>query len=686
MLTKVRKFLAFSFIPTYLNFRRKTIQVECSFAKPSDNNYALELFQKPPTKGIYEDVQAFWGSYLWPHRHYTRYQSCEDQEKRADETRLMTVALSNLTQVNELGLSVDNGLGWIDGPDVSDRSRIFEDKAPIFGSRYPPSKNEALQRIQIWEALTAHIGFDTIQNYHSIQDVATASGQDTHPLYEFLRKFYPDKNVPNLPTYSRNFPPLIFDGIDLDRKVTPGLQTPDASFLYNVQPFRYKNALLVPNFLKPAQKEWLLENYWAQMAFLTSWSLAVVDNASTFRNVRTLTIAHLSSKYLHTLQRQDIWTTLENLDCLVLMVSPDWRDIFKDDQELIQAPNIRPSDASFKFHEFLTNCIVGAASISKLTIGYVGGGERARGMYARNKHVLPTPVLDFGHEVGAPVSVLMLPHVQHLTLSNCWIAPDAFKTFALGMSAHKLETLTLDSVSLTVPFQTTPPFIFEEANQMIPGPIAWNPHPHQTPHHFFPVQVPESKEAWRDYLFQRGIDTTIIEGPSAPDRKPADWFMNGPVSGSWPDVINAITPGETLDHKRHLYAYLREKPEPRSRLALRQIKFVSCGYVRLLSAHLDQTSIGGVLECAVPALRRRLMELSQTMMSVPDDQLLGTISTTIKFEEVRCLVSGFGLHLGWPDDDDAKYEFREDGQPKGGSGRFSGLVERKPDKACKKSL
>lgn len=62
-------------------------------------------------------------------------------------------------------------------------------------------------------------------------------------------------------------------------------------------------------------------------------------------------------------------------------------------------------------------------------------------------------------------------------------------------------------------------------------------------------------------------------------------------------------------------------------------------------------------------------------MSSHKDPLLGQISPTIEYEEACCLVSAFGMTLGWPDDDIAKYHTREDGQPMGGYGRFSGILK-----------
>lgn len=628
------------------------------------------MFENPPAKGNYDKIQTFWGAYLWPPGHYPRYESCESQEERADETRLMTVALSNLGQVTELGLSVDNGLGWIVGPDLSDRSKIFGDKAAIFGRQFPLSDFEKLERNQAWDVLIAHIAIDG----HSAGEASTTSNDEPRPLPSFMQTLYPDASFPCIPRYSHEFPPLIYEGVDLD---------PDRKGLWEnlledefIEPgflrSRFKNALIIPNQLRSAQKEWLLENQWAQQAFLTSWSLAMIDNAMTFRTLRTLTIAHLSSKFLQNLQRHDLWMALKTLENLVLMLSPDWRDFSEGHGELAVMTNLRPSGASAKFRDFLKSCIVGACNIKKLKIGFIGGGERARGMFARNKNVLPAPVLDFSSEAGL-IQVLLLPHVRHLTLSNCWMSPDALKEFTLLMSTHMLESLVLDSVSLTAPLEKEPSLPFDNDISLA---MYGFERPNSIDH--LDVDIPSDKAEFRKLLFRHGIDTTILDGLSPPDAPIPTWLTEDPSSGSWPDVINTITPGETLECKRHLEGYLEEKPKLQENGRLRQIQFISCGYVCLRHADFDQPSIGGTVDFGVPALWERYLDLTAVMMRAYHDPLLGTISPTIEYEEARCLVFGLGMTLGWPDDDKTKFEFREDGQPIGGSGRFSGTVEQLP--------
>ena len=58
----------------------------------------------------------------------------------------MTVALSNLSQVNELAISVIGGLGWLSGPDISERARFFKTKPPVFGKAMADS--QARERVE----------------------------------------------------------------------------------------------------------------------------------------------------------------------------------------------------------------------------------------------------------------------------------------------------------------------------------------------------------------------------------------------------------------------------------------------------------------------------------------------------------------------------------------------------------
>ena len=64
------------------------------------------------------------------------------------------------------------------------------------------------------------------------------------------------------------------------------------------------------------------------------------------------------------------------------------------------------------------------------------------------------------------------------------------------------------------------------------------------------------------------------------------------------------------------------------------------------------------------------------MMHADNDELLGWIAPDMHAQEKGILEHAFGMRMGWEEDDESKFEAREDGQPWGGSGRFSGVVER----------
>lgn len=612
------------------------------------------ILRKPPTKGRFETFTSFWGQYVWPRAQYIRYQSCEYLEKKADETCLMESALSNLSNVSELALSVDSGLGWIVGPDQSDREELYLGKPKVFGSQFPPSSSESQARFQKWTELTARVEVNTVYPSNPI-------------LFDG-----------STPIISHDFPPLMFGGVNYE--ALPRIETirrnrdRDQDSDEVINPFK-ANSLLIPNELTTAQTEWLLETQWAQDAFLTSWYLALVNNAATFSGVRSLTITRFSSGHLMKLQRQDIWTSLKNLKNLTITVLPDWNEIGKTDTGLpVETCRIEPSLAAHKFLDFLEQCIADVENLTTLKIGYDGGGEQAQGIYARNKHVLRAPIVEFDQRTQrASVEwikkIIKLPHVQHLTLCNCWITPDALKTFVHQMQNAKLSNLVLDSVSLTAqPGENQP--LFSE-NLLVP-PIVQriiDAVVQKSPDFFIDAHT-SIHQRYTQRLLVRDNDVTFVDFPVAPP----EWLTIEPRKGSWPDIINTITPGQTLDEMRFLSGLEEEAPVPKPSGSLSRVEFISCGYIHLSEmVSFDQRSLMTPEFNTVKCLDRRVEDLSDVMMA-PNDVFLGQIVTFIEFKELIVLMKVWGMTHGWSDDG-AKWETREDGQPAGGSGRFSGSLE-----------
>lgn len=585
------------------------------------------MLYNPPVKDLFDVHNSFWGEYCWHRPNYTRYTACENLENKADEDRAMVIAFSHLSEVSELGLSLDGGLGWLVGPDRSDRARIFSSRPEVFGSRFPPSSAMVRRRCLEWSRLKP-------------QDSSSDSLQSNSEERE-------------------DWPPLIFGGVNLESPTRANSDEEISGVGHDRK----------PNRLTMAQQEWLLEMHWAQNAFLTSWCMAIVDNAATFKNLKALKIARLSSRYLDTLKRQDFWTALKNLDDLTVMVLPDWRDVsrFQGSPQILSIP---PSAASESFFELLQECIAGQKNLTKLKIGYAAGGERAQGIHARNRHILHAPIAVFTQpqEVVNEISkILTLPYVEHLTISNSWFTPNILKLFALRMRDTKLRTLVLDTVSLTAStskVQMVP--TIQDPSSNIPEEVAAIPE----------IPVPGLMAS----SYARRLYERRFLNPN-PGPVPA-WLSEKHLkNGSWPDVINTLTPGETLNEKRFLFDLDDQPPPPRYLGSLREIRFNSCGYVRLKKLQtFDQTSLdrhGPWEQNTVPVLARRGMSLSFSMMP-NEDKFLGQIVPSMESEEKILLSMAFGMTHGWGDDE-ARLHTREDNQPLGGSGRFSGSVTMSED-------
>lgn len=98
----------------------------------------------------------------------------------------------------------------------------------------------------------------------------------------------------------------------------------------------------------------------------------------------------------------------------------------------------------------LISIIASKRTVTKLHIGYCGGGERAQGQLARNAHITSAPVA-VGHELHpnhASTKIPTVPHVEYLTFENCWRDPLNIESLLKLHCKLNLEKLTLESVSL----------------------------------------------------------------------------------------------------------------------------------------------------------------------------------------------------------------------------------------------
>ena len=538
----------------------------------------------------------------------------------------MTAALSHLSGLRELGLSVLSGLGWQPGPDASDRAKLLQKKPAVFGAHFTLPDADARKANRAWEQIVK-------QQAQYVRHLEHATSRS---FFGTVRQTV-GRSVPAMSVRARGKPkdgppPMMFNGKNMEAEVAPRipnrvirLSTPrdaegDSTSTATTPAPPFSKEPLLPNALTLDQQEWLMEMEWAQRAFLTSWCLALLDNPAIFETLRTFNIANISSKYLDELQREDIWRALPKLENLTVLVSPDWRRVCKNPEGMVYTSTIMPSDTQTLFWSFLCTLFQEDRKIKILKLGYVGGGEHATGMYARNHNVLPAPIMEFA-EPRQQVTIQgtkVFSQIEKLTLSNCWLTPEAVKIFFAAMEGSSLQEVTFDSVSLSASANSSP--------------------------------------TW---------DATHTHEPNA-------WRTKDPIPGSWSAVLNTITPCQRIEEARYLHGLLLDKPETHM-TSIQTLRFDSCGYVKLLHmTGLDQSTIGEPAQ--VPScLKTRLLDLSTVMME-SKDPYLGTIVPIIANEDAGCLGAVFGMRLGWPDERREKFDNREDGQCLGGEGRFSGVL------------
>ncbi|KAI2480078.1 FBOX domain containing protein [Pyrenophora tritici-repentis] len=448
----------------------------------------------PPVKSLTEKKTSFWGTYDWPFEEYRRFDAVAGLETAADETPRMTVAFSELTKVKELALSVDSGLGWLSGPDKSIRARILQQPSSVFGSSKPIPDRRVQAQQELWnhiEAAHRKAGsdvrtamlykLDTQRPFSELRDASVLA--DVQPEMPYLDPQL-IQGAPPQDTSEMPIPTSFDDPYILERFVSPPpplgtgvlftapISTSDGGMLMSP---------IIPSSLTKAQKEWLMETEWAQRAFMSSYMLSVIDNPTTFQPVHTLNISGLSDRYLPMLNRADFWEALPNLRTVTLMVIPCWRTVHKDEAGFVDAPKINPIQGMNLVFDLLRDHVACRPNIRNLTAGWVTGGEHAEGLYARNKLLFPAPVMDLRIRATNPVSyqpaalvetdvtrlrasLLQFPHLEQLTLKNCWITPPALLQFVKIHDSHKMQKLVLDSVSLTAILRPNP-----DPNQVGPG-------------------------------------------------------------------------------------------------------------------------------------------------------------------------------------------------------------------------
>ncbi|EHY57183.1 hypothetical protein ABEF92_005132 [Exophiala dermatitidis] len=704
------------------------------------------------SKVIAKEQTAWFGTFTWPMEQYPRFPALQAVEDLVDHNRpLLKEALKHVTKASELGLCIDSGHGWLEGPDISDLAlfnRRVANGSKVFGKTFPTEDswtafarneyfrwaqqntiNETVKHILGDERPERAIALHELRFLESVEirDIDSFKSQAQQPDYE--PEVHVGGGMPGLPNLPLP-PPALANWAPVDaatarriRRASARRRSPPRRHLqwplifsgHNIaaevgghctfvqeKTAHPANSPLRPGRLTEAQAQWLMETVWAQRAFLSAYTTAIITNKQNFKSIHSVRISKLSSGLLPSLEQNEFWDSLPGLKHLQILISPDWRqehcigDRFHQDNMPIS-----PAKAAVSFTQFLRKYVTKMERLHSLTIGYVGGGEHAVGMFARNQHVLPAPIIidPAAWLHGAPdekelPDMTKFDHIRDLKFENCWFSPSMLEGFMKKSRDTSLHSLTLDSVSMI---------------------------------------------AYHDATLEHPL-TTAGDNLSC-EYGPYNWYREElPTSAAWCRVLDRITPGMTIKERKEQSKFLhRNSPEPPPptqrpfRGNVEKIVLNSCGYVKisvpnvLTRAYKQNAAVihshtpkdGGILarmerfnaqtnpplatEVQVPGMppppppppppqaaatvavvrprRRRRGSHSDNaaanriMMSGSEYPWLGILTQCVHPIEMRVLERGWRMTFGWPDNLE-RWAAVEDGFFEGGTGRFSGIVER----------
>ena len=102
--------------------------------------YDLRGLANANAKVIEKQEDAWFGKFTWPTKDYPRFAGLQAIEDLVDHNRpLLKESLSMITKASELGICIDSGHGWLEGPDISDIAvfnRRIGKGSKIFGKKF----------------------------------------------------------------------------------------------------------------------------------------------------------------------------------------------------------------------------------------------------------------------------------------------------------------------------------------------------------------------------------------------------------------------------------------------------------------------------------------------------------------------------------------------------------------------
>ncbi|KAI2471873.1 hypothetical protein F4781DRAFT_428879 [Annulohypoxylon bovei var. microspora] len=594
---------------------------------------ALEVTESDLASPVVDELEEInirdWGLYRWPVPQSGVYQSqtslekvTESLEKCQGVFRLMSKA----TDVRELALSCDGGLGHLSGPDVNGYQP--PGRLSVFSNHNGARKTKDTQALEV--------RFDTPYQAEVLKRKMIAAGVKPTDVAGMIEKLaaYEGTTREELLREERKRAPL-----------------PESRYTHPVtRPSVVNDAIrLQPDQLTDSQKWLIFKHLSAQQAMIQSFLVATLHNSAKFERLTKLNIARIPSFHLHNLRRHEFWSSLPQVQEVALGVIPDWRCVKQKNPYETEVRQVYPTDAMPLVLDLLENYIGTQPHIKRLHFEWHCGGEFAPGIMQRGKYVLPAPFLRKHQMVidSSDENLMYLPFITHLSLKNCWFAPNVFYRLMDGMAReYSLESLELETVSLSGP------------------PIL------------------------REHMVDRDLEVPEIQ--IGDENGVPGYLLRAPYPLSWSSVIDMLSPVKTISE--HLAERLGTYPPYRvsKEGKIRKLVFKSCGYVdvvdwRFISdrrfEHLKLTS----------ALSRRKnqfegwfspkrTELGQ-FLQISTDRHLAKVRDRFDPVEMTVMQQIWGFKQGWKGvyEDVVINAALFDGMFFPGLGRFSGTIERDPN-------
>ncbi|KAI0881141.1 uncharacterized protein GGS22DRAFT_76294 [Annulohypoxylon maeteangense] len=582
----------------------------------------------PNVDNLDEICLRSWGVYRWfvpSDKHLT---PLEKVTMALEKCQGVVRLLSKVTNVREFALSCDGCLGYLQGPDVNP----FQPpgRLPVFGNH---------NAVRVTEDKSLQVRFDKSYKLEVIERKLAAAGVKTADIPRKISQLRKSEGITlkNLVKEKRDRAPLPLSRYQ--HEVTRDKVNDD-------------QIRLQPDQLTESQKWYMHRHLSTQGAMIQSFMITMLDNSTAFTRLTKLNLARIPSFHLDSLCRDDFWSSLPQVEDVALGVIPDWRSLKQESQFDISVRQVYPTDAIPKVFNLLKNYIGKQPNIERLHFEWHCGGEFAAGIAQRGRYVLPAPFIAQHRMVidSSQGNILILPYITHLSLKNCWFAPNVFYRIMKTMAADRcLESLELESVSLS-------------GCPIIRGLMAdIDPMPHQVTVHTYRY-----------------------------DYSPQLYVLRAGWNFSWSHVIDLLSPIKTISETVGELLGGNVLPRTKKGNKIQRLVFKSCGYVdvpdkRFISYRHDEFIIsdGSLFLEKMRVFNEnnpRMLQMER-FVQVSTDRHLATVRDLFDPMEELALEKVYGLRTGWAGvyDEAMIKAAKRDGAFSPGIGRFSGTIERVPD-------